>query len=157
MKNKIPEFQKDFEDFINLCNKYELEYLVIGGFAVSIHGYPRTTKDLDVCINKTEKNAKKILIILRDFGFESLNFKAEDFLKDNMIAQLGYSPIRIDILNDLNGIDFNIAYKNKSIVKMNGVPTNFIGYSELLISKEMAGRDQDKLDVKILKERNKLK
>lgn len=74
-----------------------------------------------------------------------------------MIAQLGYSPIRIDILNNLNGIDFNIAYKNKRIVKMNGVPTNFIGYSELLINKEMAGRDQDILDVKILKERNKLK
>ena len=157
MKSKSPEFQKDFEDFINLCNKYELEYLVIGGFAVSIHGYPRTTKDLDVCINKTEKNAEKILIILKDFGFESLNFKAEDFLNDNMIAQLGYSPIRIDILNNLNGIDFNIAYKNKRIVKMNGVPTNFIGYSELLINKEMAGRDQDILDVKILKERNKLK
>lgn len=53
MKNKMPEFQKDFEDFIILCNRYELEYLVIGGFAVSVHGYPRTTKDLDICINKT--------------------------------------------------------------------------------------------------------
>jgi len=59
----MPEFQKDFEDFIALCNNYELEYLVIGGFAVSVHGYPRTTKDLDVCINKTEANAKKLLAI----------------------------------------------------------------------------------------------
>ena len=155
--NKIPEFQKDFEDFIELCNKYELEYLVIGGFAVSIHGYPRTTKDLDVCINKTKENAKKIIKILNDFGFGSLNFKIEDFLKDNIIAQLGYAPVRIDILNDLNGVDFNAAFKNKRVVNMNGTPTNFIGFNELIINKERAGRDQDLLDVKKLKERNKLK
>ena len=157
MMNKIPEFQKDFEDFIELCNKYELEYLVIGGFAVSIHGYPRTTKDLDVCINKTKENAKKIIKILNDFGFGSLNFKIEDFLKDNIIAQLGYAPVRIDILNDLNGVDFNAAFKNKRVVNMNGTPTNFIGFNELIINKERAGRDQDLLDVKKLKERNKLK
>ena len=157
MGNKMPEFQKDFEDFIMLCNKYELEYLVIGGFAVSIHGYPRTTKDLDVCINKTAENAGKIIKILNDFGFGSLNFKIEDFLKDNIIAQLGYEPIRIDILNDLNGVDFDIAFKNKRVVNMNGVPTNFIGFSELIINKERAGRDQDLLDVKKLRERNKNK
>ena len=157
MKNKMPEFQKDFEDFISLCNKYELEYLVIGGFAVSVHGYPRATKDLDLCINKTEANAKKILSILKDFGFGSLNFKMEDFLKEGVIVQLGYEPIRIDILNDLNGIDFNFAFENKRVVNMNGVPTNFIGYNELLINKERAGRDKDLLDVKKLKERNKLK
>ena len=157
MGNKMPEFQKDFEDFIILCNKYELEYLVIGGFAVSIHGYPRTTKDLDVCINRTEENAKKLIKILDDFGFSSLKFKIEDFLKDNIIAQLGYEPIRIDILNDLNGVDFTTAFNNRRVVSMNGIPTNFIGFAELIINKERAGRDQDLLDVKKLKERNKSK
>ncbi len=81
----------------------------------------------------------------------------EDFLQKDMITQLGYPPIRIDILNDLNGIDFNVAFQNKRIVKMNGVLTNFIGYNELLINNEKAGRDQDLLDIKKLKERNKLK
>ena len=112
---------------------------------------------MDVCINKTEENAKKVLAILKDFGFGSLNFKTEDFLKDDMIAQLGYPPVRIGILNDLNGIDFNFAYKNKRVVGMNGIPTNFIGYNDLLYNKEKAGRDQDLLDIKKLKERNKLK
>lgn len=154
MKSKMPEFQKDFEDFILLCNKYELEYLVIGGFAVSIHGYPRTTKDLDICINKSEINATKLLQILKDFGFGSLDFKIEDFVKENMITQLGYEPIRIDILNDLNGVDFDLAFKNKRIVMMNGVPTNFIGFYELIKNKEQAGRDQDLLDVKKLKAQN---
>ena len=151
----MPEFQKDFEDFIMLCNKYELEYLVIGGFAVSIHGYPRTTKDLDICINKNEVNASKLLQILEDFGFGSLNFKIEDFVKDNMITQLGYEPIRIDILNDLNGVDFDVAFQNKRVVQMNGVPTNFIGYYELIENKQKVGRDQDLLDVKKLKAQNK--
>jgi len=81
----------------------------------------------------------------------------EDFLQKDMITQLGYPPIRIDILNDLSGIDFNVAFQNKRIVKMNGVLTNFIGYNELLINNEKAGRDQDLLDIKKLKERNKLK
>lgn len=157
MMSRMPEFQRDFEDFIALCNKHELEYMVIGGFAVSVHGYPRTTKDLDVCINKTEENAKKVLAVLSDFGFGSLNFTIEDFLKEDMITQLGYPPIRIDIINDLNGVDFSVAYNNKTIVNMNGIPTNFIGYNELLINKEKTGRDQDLLDIKILKERNKLK
>lgn len=153
----MPEFQKDFEDFIALCNKYELQYLVIGGFAVSVHGFPRTTKDLDVCINKTKENAIKMVSILKDFGFRSLNFKMEDFLKDDMIAQLGYEPIRIDILNDLNGIDFDEAFLNKRIVNMNGTPTNFIGFAELIKNKENAGRDQDLLDVKKLLAQKKLK
>lgn len=157
MKQKMPEFQKDFEDFISLCNSYELEYLVIGGFAVSIHGYPRTTKDLDICINKTEENAKKIVKILEDFGFESLKFSFQDFLKDDSIAQLGYPPVRIDILNDLNGIDFNEVFKNKRIVKMKEVPVNFIGYSELLVNKVRSGRQQDLLDIKKLQDRNKNK
>ncbi len=74
-----------------------------------------------------------------------------------MIAQLGYPPIRIDILNDLNGVDFSVAFKNKRVVSMNGVPTNFIGYADLLMNKEKAGRGQDLLDIKKLKERNKLK
>ncbi len=110
---------------------------------------------MDICINKNEENAFKLLQILKDFGFGSLNFKIEDFLNENMITQLGYEPIRIDILNDLNGVNFDDAYKNKRIVQMNGIPTNFIGFHELIINKENAGRDQDLLDVKKLKAQNK--
>ncbi|MEP7109419.1 MAG: hypothetical protein ABI760_15605 [Ferruginibacter sp.] len=98
-----------------------------------------------------------VLAILKDFGFGSLNFEMYDFLKDDMIAQLGYPPIFIDILNDLNGLDFNLAFKNKRIVNLNGIPTNFIGHHDLLANKEIAGRDQDLPDIKILKKRNKLK
>lgn len=154
-RQKMPEFQKDFADFIELCNNYKLEYLVIGGFAVSIHGYPRTTKDLDVCINRTKENIQKILKILLDFGFGSLRLKAEDFMKDDTIIQLGYEPVRIDILNELGEVNFDFAYKNKRIATMKGIPVNFIGYGELLRVKELAGRPQDLVDIQKLTKRNK--
>ncbi len=66
--NKL-NFEADFIDFINLCNKYKVEYLVVGGYAVSIHGYPRSTKDLDICIKISDKNSIKMVQVIHDFGF----------------------------------------------------------------------------------------
>jgi len=87
----------DFIDFLKLCNKYEVKYLVIGGYAVSIHGYPRYTKDLDICIELSEENAGKMVQVINDFGLESLGLTKEDFIKKNFITQIGYEPLRIDI------------------------------------------------------------
>jgi hypothetical protein len=87
----------------------------------------------------------------------SLNLKKEDFLKKNFITQLGYPPVRIDIINDMDGISFTDAWENKKIMEMFGVPVKFIGYNELLTMKEKAGRPQDVADVSKLKKRNKSK
>ncbi len=89
MKKKI-DLEKDIIDFIRLCNKHEVNYLVIGGYAVSIHGYPRSTKDIDVCIELSELNAVKMVEVIRDFGFSSLKFGANDFFKKNFITQIGF-------------------------------------------------------------------
>ena len=156
MKNEIT-FENDFLDFLELCNKFEVRYLVIGGYAVSIHGYTRSTKDLDICIELSEGNAKKMVAVIKEFGFESLNLKAEDFLKSDYITQLGYAPLRIDILNDLDGVEFSVAWNNRRVVVMREIPVNFIGYYELLKVKEKAGRPQDIADVSTLKKRNKNK
>ena len=156
MKNEIT-FENDFLDFLELCNKFEVRYLVIGGYAVSIHGYTRSTKDLDICIELSEGNAKKMVAVIKEFGFESLNLKAEDFLKSDYITQLGYAPLRIDILNDLDGVEFSVAWNNRRVVVMREIPVNFIGYHELLKVKEKAGRPQDIADVSTLKKRNKNK
>ena len=90
------KLETDFIDFVELCNKHEVEYLVIGGYAVSIHGYPRSTKDLDICIKLSEENAVKMVEVIIDFGFGSLNLKKEDFLKRDFITQLGHEPVRIE-------------------------------------------------------------
>lgn len=156
MKKQI-NLEADFLDFIALCNKHEVRYLVIGGYAVSIHGYPRSTKDMDICIEMSEENAAKMVRVLKDFGFDSLNVTEADFLEKNFITQLGYEPLRIDILNDLDGVAFEEAWKNKKVVDISGVNINFIGYSELLKVKAKAGRPQDIADISMLMKRNKLK
>lgn len=156
MKKKI-NLEKDIIDFLELCNKHGIKYLVIGGYAVSIHGYPRSTKDIDVCIELSQVNALNMVQVIKDFGFGSLNLNEKDFLKKHFITQLGFPPLRIDILNDLDGVSFKEAWENKKIVKIENVPVNFIGYNELLIVKEKAGRPQDIADISKLKSRNKKK
>jgi len=154
MKRKI-KLEKDILDFVELCNKHEVRYLVIGGYAVSIHGHPRSTKDIDVCIEMSELNASKMISVINEFGFGSLKLNKEDFLKKDLVTQLGFPPLRIDILSDLDGVNFEEAWNNKKIVTFEHVPVNFIGYNELLIVKQKSGRSQDIADIELLKKRNK--
>ena len=154
MKRKI-KLEKDILDFVALCNKHEVRYLVIGGYAVSIHGHPRSTKDIDVCIEMSELNASKMISVINEFGFGSLKLDKEDFLKKDLVTQLGFPPLRIDILNDLDGVNFEEAWNNKKIVTFEHVPVNFIGYNALLIVKQKSGRSQDIADIELLKKRNK--
>lgn len=156
MKKKF-KLEVDFIDFLKLCNKHQVKYLVIGGYAVSIYGYPRYTKDLDVCIESSEENAEKMIQVINDFGLGSLKLTKEDFLKKNFVTQLGYEPLRIDILNEMDGVSFSLAWQNKRGVVYESVEINFIGYNELLILKQLAGRSQDLTDIKKLEERNKNK
>ena len=155
MKKPI-EIPNDFIEFIAICNKHQLKYMVIGGFAVSIHGYPRSTKDMDICIQLSDENAEKMLLVLKEFGFSSLNLTKADFLVPHYFTQLGYEPVRIDIMNDIAGVDFELAWHKKKVVNMNNVDFNFIGYNELLILKQLAGRPQDLADLHKLKQRNKI-
>ena len=157
MKKKQISLEGDFLDFVDLCNKHELRYLVIGGYAVSIHGYPRSTKDMDICIELSEANAEKMVLVINDFGFGSLNLTKNDFLVPHYFTQLGYEPIRIDIMNDIDGVNFAEAWENKKVVRMGEIDFNFIGYNELLKVKAKAGRPQDLADIHKLKQRNKNK
>jgi hypothetical protein len=124
MKKKF-KLEIDFIDFLRLCNEHHVKYLVVGGYAVSIHGYPRYTKDLDVCIESSEENAEKMVEVINDFGLGSLKLTKEDFLKKNFITQLGYEPLRIDILNEVDGVSFSVAWENKRKVVYDGVEINF--------------------------------
>jgi hypothetical protein len=153
MKKPI-NLETDFLDFIKLCNKYGVKYLVIGGYAVSIHGYPRSTKDLDICIEMSSENAEKMVMVINDFGFASLKLAREDFLKKDFIIQLGDEPIRINILNDLAGVSFNEAWANKKKISYEKEPIFFIGYNDLLTVKKSARRPQDIADISKLEKRN---
>ena len=145
----------DFEDFIKLLNHHEVDYMIIGGYAMAFHGKPRYTGDLDIWIDISESNAQKMLLVIEDFGFVSLNFDKEDFLRENLINQLGYPPLRIDILTSIDGINFRDAYPQKQVILIEDFTANYIGLNDLIQNKNAGGRQQDLVDVNTLQKQKR--
>ena len=142
---------KDFREFIQLLNDHDVLYLVVGGYAVAFHGYPRYTKDIDLWIQLDKSNAEKILKVLQDFGFGSLELTVEDFLDPQQVIQLGYPPNRIDILTDIKGVDFTKCYSSKIEAAIEGTTVNFIDLDNLRKNKKATARHQDLADLENLR------
>lgn len=141
------KLHKDFREFIELLNKNEVKYLIIGGYAVAFHGYVRSTGDLDIWIKISPKNAQRVLKTLKDFGFGSLDIDTSDFQKEYAIIQLGFPPYRIDIITTPDGISFDECYENKVVSNDNNIPLNFIDIENLKKNKKSSGRLRDLLDL----------
>jgi hypothetical protein len=144
-------FEPDFVDFIDLLNKHQVDYMVVGAHALAYHGRPRHTGDLDIWIKPSEVNARKMVKVIDDFGFSSLGLSEKDFLKENYVTQLGYPPLRIDILNTISGVEFDEAYANKVIGETDSLNVNFINVDEFIKNKEASGRNKDLGDIESLK------
>lgn len=140
----------DFREFIQSLNDNQVRYLVVEGYAVALHGYPRYTKDIDIWIELSPLNATHILQALDQFGFSSLGLTENDFLEADTIIQLGYLPRRIDLLTTLLGVDFDICFSNKVVVELDEVQVNFIDLENLKKNKLATGRSQDIADVENL-------
>lgn len=143
-------FNHDFREFVTLLNKNEVKYLIVGGYAVGIHGHPRYTGDLDIWLLPEPENAKKILTTIKEFGFGSLDIKENDLTKKDSVIQLGYPPLRIDLITNIDGVHFEECYPNKKTVEIEGLPVNFIGYDDLIKNKKASGRHQDLGDIENL-------
>ncbi len=141
---------QDFREFIESLNKNDVQYLVVGGYAVAFHGHPRYTQDLDVWIKVEPDNAQRVTQALSDFGFESLGLKPDDFLTPGYVIQLGYPPYRIDILTEVKGVDFDNCYSQRVIADIGGVSVYFIDLENLKLNKRAVARDQDLADLKAL-------
>ncbi len=141
---------QDFKEFIQSLNANNVRYPVVGGYAVAFHGHPRYTKDIDVWVEATPENALRVIQALEQFGFASLNLKAEDFLTPDQVVQLGFPPNRIDILTEAEGVDFAECYASRMQVEMDGIPMNFIDLVNLKKNKRAAGRLQDLADLENL-------
>jgi hypothetical protein len=103
--------EKDYEEFLTLLNKHKVRYCIIGAFALAFHARPRYTKDIDILVEASADNAKKILKVLNEFGFGSLNLAIEDLAVEGNILQLGYEPVRIDIMTSIKGLDFTKVWR----------------------------------------------
>lgn len=142
---------QDFKEFIELLIRNKAEYLIVGGYAVGIHGHPRYTGDLDIWLNPTPGNAELILKSVNEFGFSSFNLTVSDFTKPGNVIQLGYPPLRIDLLTEIDGVTFMECFKNKKQVTIDSLIVNFIGYDDLLKNKRESGRPGDIDDIDNLK------
>lgn len=141
---------RDFKEFIKSLNDNDVRYLIVGGYAVSFHGHPRYTKDLDIWIRIDKHNAEKVVQALDQFGFASLDLVLADFLEPDTTIQLGYPPNRIDLLMGLTGVDFDTCYGCRIEEEIDGVALPFIDLENLKRNKKATGRLQDLADLENL-------
>jgi hypothetical protein len=143
---------QDFKEFVQLLIKNNADYLVVGGYAVGMYGYPRFTGDLDIWLKSSKDNAARVLNALNEFGFASFNITEDDLTKEGNIIQLGYPPLRIDLITQIDGVSFDDCYTNKKIIEVDSLKINFIGYQDLLKNKKASGRLKDMDDLEHLEE-----
>lgn len=146
---------RDFRDFLRLLNANEIRYVVIGGYAVAYHGYVRYTGDLDIFVELSDENAAKLAAAVREFGFNLPRVQASLFLRRGKIIRMGHEPMRLEILNEIDGVAFRECYQNRRIVRVGGLKINFISLTQLLKNKKASGRQKDLADVEALKPRKR--
>jgi predicted nucleotidyltransferase len=137
------ELHPDFKDFLRLLNSREVEYLVVGGYAVGYYGYPRATGDLDVWIAVNETNAEKTAQVLREFGMPKAEATKDLFTQTNKIIRMGVPPVRIEIITGASGVEFAACYSRRELVDLGGILVNFISLDDLKANKKAAGRHKD--------------
>jgi hypothetical protein len=150
-KERLPMMPKDFKDLLRILNANAAEYLIIGGHAFSAYSEPRTTKDLDLFIRSNAENAKAVFRALTQFGAPLQGMSPADFA-DGTVFQIGQPPNRIDVLQRIDGITFDEAWTNRVPGLIDGeVPASVISRDDLIRNKLASGREQDILDVKVLR------
>lgn len=140
----------DFKEFLQLLNAHQVEYLLIGGYAVGYHGYPRATVDMDIWIGRGPATAAKMVEVLREFGFDVPNLSAELFLKEDQIVRMGVPPVRLEIFTSIPGVDFEPCYRARVEGVMDGVKVSLINLQNLKVNKKATGRHQDLDDLENL-------
>lgn len=136
---------KDFSYLLRLLNSNGVEYMVIGGYAVIVYGYVRTTGDLDIWVANTGENADRIVLALREFGF--MKASAELFRKTNAIIRMGVRPLRIELLTGISGVEFGDCYTRREVMDFGGVPVPVICLEDLKRNKRASGRHKDLADL----------
>jgi hypothetical protein len=141
---------QDFRDFLRLLNSHKTEYLLIGGFAVGYHGYPRATGDMDIWIANSPDNSEKMLNVLKEFGFDIPELTAALFLKKRQVIRMGMPPIRIEVLTNISGVSFEECYDNRVTDFIDDIRVNIISSKHLKINKKASGRLKDLNDLEYL-------
>lgn len=147
------EVKKDYKELLELLNGKKVEYLIVGAYALAFHGHPRFTGDIDIFVNSTDENARKIIEALNEFGFESLGLEPDDFQQPDNIIQLGFSPIRIDFLTSIDGVTWDEALNGSVTGTYGDIPVKYLGKNEFIKNKKASGRLKDLADIEEITKR----
>lgn len=137
----------DFKDLLQSLHECEVRYLVAGGYAVIHHSQPRYTKDIDIWLEPTGENARKLMRAFQIFGIPMVGVTQDDFATPGTQFNLGVAPCEIDFLTTIPGLEFESAWENRVISEENDFPIQYLGKSDLIRAKQTAGRPQDLADL----------
>ncbi|MEW5722450.1 MAG: hypothetical protein AB1896_05055 [Thermodesulfobacteriota bacterium] len=146
------EVQPDFKELLELLNAHQVDYLIVGGYALAFHGAPRLTGDLDLFVPPDPENAGRLLAALAGFGFGAAGLKPEDFQAPDQVVQLGFPPVRVDFLTSLTGVSWGEALAGRAGGRYGNVPVFYIGRGQLIANKRALGRPRDLADLEALGE-----
>ena len=134
---------QDFKEFLKLLKDHDVRYLLIGGYAVGFHGYPRATADMDIWVDIDPENAINIVAVLREFGFNLPELTPQLFLKEKQIIRMGVPPVKLKISTSISGVEFDACYEKHIVAELDGVEVNLISLNDLKINKKASGRMKD--------------
>jgi len=137
------ELPPDLSEFLRLLHSHDVEYLLVGGYAVGVYGYVRATGDMDIWVRPTAENAAKLVRVFSEFGYSAQSIRAEMFLDPNKVIRMGVPPVCIDVIMTVSGADFVDCFSRRSEQSISGVPANVIGLDDLKLNKKASGRPKD--------------
>jgi len=140
----------DFEELLRLLEEHGIEYMIVGGYAVAYHGYPRFTKDIDLFFRLTRENALRLRRALLEFGFREEDLPLDAFTTAGNVLTFGVAPARVDLMNEIDGVTFDEAGPNAVRGRYGNVDVTFIGLADLVKNKQATPRVKDKGDVEEL-------
>ena len=140
----------DFSDFLKLCLRNEVRFMVIGGYAVIHHSRPRYTGDLDLWVDSSPENANRIVTVLQEFGFPPDTVSTEMITDGEKIIRMGFEPMRLELFTRIPGIEFSGCYERRDQVKVGRMMVPFISLEDLKINKLASGRPKDLQDLEEL-------
>jgi hypothetical protein len=143
------ELPQDFKELFELLNANNIRYLMLGGYAVGLYGYPRSTNDLDVFVSSDEMNVENLIRCLIQFGFTE-PIRQDAFLQPRSIVEMGVEPIKIQLMNFADGLDFETAFAHRNILEIEGIEVSVVSKDDLIRNKKTVGRHKDLADVERL-------
>lgn len=146
------EVQRDFKELLALFNAHDVDYLIVGAYALAFHGSPRYTGDMDILVHPDPENARRILRALDEYGFGSLGLKTEDFASPDKIVQLGVMPVRVDIITSITGVTWEEATASRANGKYGDVDVHYLGKRAFICNKRALGRKKDLADIEAIGE-----